>query len=450
MGWRNPLVVKKRGARRTGVQLVGHWSELLLSLSLVVVGATMLTLHICNVLLPEVRQSRKVQGFVKSECRVVETNIDHTTSPIGAPKYVLNVFASRIEEGKDLPPVWVVRSPADFSPSQSDAELLAKRYSKGSVHPCWYDPNNTKQIVLGRNFGWWPWPVALIPASLLAVGVWGIVASLMQVAASAERRSLVSVKAARLDPLRETPTESATLPAYDSEVDNPGIRFGHRLQVSGTARWRMMGLFFVSAVWNAVVAYFLYVASLQYLEGDPPWLAAGLVILLGLVGVWLAFHLVRELWQRRGIGPTQVEISDLPLHLGGTFHAYLLQQGRMTLGFLAVRLVLEEVANFEQGTNSRTSVHRAYVRELRKWKGLRVDPGQPFEAEFELEIPPDAMHSFRSEHNEVRWLIEVEGSTKHQQQTLRSFVVAVAPPSPTPSLADQLAGDLVEPTESPT
>jgi hypothetical protein len=280
---------------------------------------------------------------------------------------------------------------------------------------------------LRRTLRWWPWPVALIPFSLFAVGVWGIVASLMQVATSAERRSLVTAKAVRLDPLRESPAESATLTVPDHRDETRGTYYDHRLPAAGTAGWRMAGLMLVTAIWNVLLAYFIYVASLQYLRGDPPWLVLGLVVLLGLVGVWLAFNLIREFWERRGIGHTLLEISEHPLALGGEYRAYLSQTGHMKLRTLVVELVCEEVASYQQGTDSRTSVEVVYREELRKWRGLNVATGQPFEADITLWIPATAMHSFRSQHNEVRWMLVVRGETDRKQEVHRQYAMNVRP-----------------------
>lgn len=428
MGWRNSILVKKRGERRTGVALVGHWSEILLSLVLVIVGGTMLTLHVKNVLIPEMRYAREIRGFKPAQCRIVRTRIEYRTSPIGAPKYVLDVFASRIVDNQELVPVWMERGAADFSPSRSDTEILSERYPVGSIQACWYDPKNPERLRIGRRHSWWPWPVALIPASLLTVGLWGIVASLMQVSTSAERRSMVAVKALRFDPSRDAEGGlSATLPAYDSEIDIPGIRFAHRLPLADSGAWRMAGLFFASAVWNTLLAYFLYEISLRQLTDDSDWLALGLVVVLGMVGVWLAFQLVHELWERRGIGMTQLELAECPLHVGGRTEGYLLQQGQMKLQSLVLRLVMEETASYQQGTNAQTAVQRVYEKEIRRWRGLDVAYGLPFEADFSVEMPLTAMHSFRAPHNEVRWLLEVAGTTQRQQELLRRFPLAVLP-----------------------
>ncbi|MGI9457102.1 MAG: hypothetical protein ACR2NU_11120 [Aeoliella sp.] len=445
MPWRNLLFLKKRGARRTGTRTIGHWSELLLSLSLVIVGGGALALHVYRVMLPEWRASRELRGFEPGVCQITGTEVRPRDMPLAVAEFAVDIEASRITDEGLLPPVWIDLGFRGFTPTRVDAEHLARWYKVGEEHPCWYDPLDASRLYLRRPYRWWPLLVALMPASLFAVGVWGIVASLMQVATSAERRSLVAVKAARLDPLRDSPSESATLPALGEQSPGPGVRLAHRLPVASATAWRTLGLFFVCTIWNALLAYFGYVASGQFSRGDPPWLALGLVVLLGLVGVWLAFHLVRELWERRGIGVTQIEISDHPLALGGEYQAHLLQTGKMELRTLSVHLVSEEVASYQQGTDSRTLVETVYDQEIQSWRGLALVPGEPFEAQWSFSIPETAMHTFRSPHNEVQWLIIVQGITSRGQKLARRFPLSVPPPTTSPSRTELLAaGELAQ------
>ncbi len=400
-----------------------------MSVSLVLVGGATLLLHIFHVLLPDWRESRALRGFEPGVCQITDYQIHRRGNPLGVIEFGIELQASRIAEQGLLPPVWIERELGNFSPTRSDVDHMAQLYTPGTEHACWYDPDDNSRLVLRRTLRWWPWPVALIPLSLFSVGVWGIVASLMQVATSAERRSLVAVKAARLDPSRKSAAPSGTLVAVGNDDESRGVHYAHRLPVAGTAGWRMAGLMLVTAIWNVLLAYFVYVASLQYLRGNPPWLVLGLVVLLGLVGVWLAFNLIREFWERRGIGQTYLEISEHPLAIGGEYRVYLSQTGRMKLRKLTLELVCQEVASYQQGTDSRTSVESVYRDELRKWQGLSVDAGEPFEAEITIAIPANAMHSFRSQHNEIRWMLVVRGETDRQQEVLRQYNMNVRPAS---------------------
>lgn len=427
MAWRNPLFQKKRGGRSTGMRNVAHWSELFLSISLVIVGTVTLGLHISQVLLPDWRESRAPRGYEAGTCQVTELRVHEYSR--GILEYGIEVEAAVVTEDGLQEPVWIDRLLGEFSPTRGDALQMAEAYRPGTQHACWYDPADPTHLILRRQMRWWVWPVTLIPASLLAVGVFGIVASLMQVATSAERRSLVTVKAVRLDPLRESSSDSTMLPAIGLDDQSPGTHYPHRLPVIGTAGWRMAGLMMVTAIWNMLLAFFVYVASLEYLRGNQPWLALMLVVLLGVVGVWLAYNLISEFWHRRGIGQTHVELSDHPLAVGGEYHAYLMQTGRMEARTLLVELVCEESASYQQGTDSRTSTETVIRQELRKWRNLTIDPSQPFEVEFSFRIPTDAMHSFRSPHNEIRWMLIVRGETSRAQEILRQFVMNIRPAS---------------------
>ncbi len=445
MGWRNPFFQKKRGGRSTGMRNLAYWSELLLSVSLVVVGGATLLLHIFQVLVPDWRASRAPAGFEAGICEITEQREPRRDGPLGVIGSGLELQASRVtDDGKLLPPVWIKREVGSFSPTRTDVEDMAAIYAVGTDHACWFDPNNSSRLMLRRPLRWWPWPVALIPLSLFAVGVWGIIASLMQVVTSVERRSLVAGNARRLDPMRESSAESATLAEFSAADEEHGVRYPHRLPAIGTAGWRMAGLMLVTTIWNILLAYFVYVASLQMLRGDPAWLVLVLVVMLGLVGLWLAFNLIREFWERRGIGQTHLEISEHPLALGGQYAVFLSQTGRMKLRRLTAELVCEEAASYQQGTDLRTSVAVVHREELGKWIGIRVEMGQPFEMDFTFTVPAEAMHSFRSPHNEVRWMLVVEGETDRGQEVHRQYSMNVRP-AIKPGDGQQVA--FVEPSE---
>jgi hypothetical protein len=58
-------------------------------------------------------------------------------------------------------------------------------------------------------------------------------------------------------------------------------------------------------------------------------------------------------------------------------------------------------------------------------------PGARFEVRSTITIPAEAMHSFASEHNAVRWRLVVHGAPTRWPTFVRVFPVAVYPtPSP--------------------
>jgi hypothetical protein len=50
-----------------------------------------------------------------------------------------------------------------------------------------------------------------------------------------------------------------------------------------------------------------------------------------------------------------------------------------------------------------------------------------FEEQFDVEIPAECMHSFKADHNEVRWRLLVRGDIAGWPPFERSFPVVVIP-----------------------
>jgi hypothetical protein len=421
---RSQWVVKKRGVRSTTSSLLGYWSELLLSLCMVLVGGVALALHISQVLVPEWRRTSQLDELKPITCRVVDKRIEER-SILGGAEYAPSLKVEFIDPGTTHDPVWTTEGFALYSPHRDEAQQILNQYKVGDTLPCWYDPEDLDPVVLGRRFRWWPWPVALLPASLLAVGIWGIVATLLQVTTTAERRSLVSQRVQQLDPLSVSTSDSG-LDVSDS-FEHRGTRLAYRLPIDNAPNWRLVGMIFVNTLWNTLLIYFGYVATLSWMRGNPRWLASWLVLGLGAVGIWLAFRLVQELWATRQIGITQVEVSHHPLVPGQPVRVFLQQTGRGKLLSLSVELVCEEHAMFRQGTDSRQWVECVHHQLVSKWKRLDIEPGQPFDAEFTLKIASDAMHSFVAMHNQIRWWLVVKGAARRNRTFQRRFPIEVQP-----------------------
>ena len=72
-------------------------------------------------------------------------------------------------------------------------------------------------------------------------------------------------------------------------------------------------------------------------------------------------------------------------------------------------MICEEEAVFRQGTNARTESREVFRQSLYSAAAAVIRPGEPLEAECDLPIPAEAMHSFRGSHNQVQWKLIVRG-----------------------------------------
>ena len=94
---------------------------------------------------------------------------------------------------------------------------------------------------------------------------------------------------------------------------------------------------------------------------------------------------------------------------------------------MRVSLVCEETATYRQGTNSRTETQEVYRHELFCRQRFEIERGLPFETELEFSVPEGAMHSFKADHNEINWVLAVEGDLAGWPNYKRSFPVIVRP-----------------------
>ena len=90
-------------------------------------------------------------------------------------------------------------------------------------------------------------------------------------------------------------------------------------------------------------------------------------------------------------------------------------------------LELVEQATFRQGTDARTESLVVWRRQFDAWSDVALLPGARFEVRSTITIPSDAMHSFASEHNAVRWRLVVHGVPARWPAFLRVFPLAVYP-----------------------
>jgi hypothetical protein len=334
-----------------------------------------------------------------------------------------------IEDGEEVTPQWSYDGTGEYSPNRDDAQRTLERYEIGETYPCWIDPADSSRILLGREYRWWPWLVVLIPASLTIFGAVGSARTLRHWNSSSEWQAITQQMSSLDIRALQAPSRPVldAVPSVDRVVDSPGIRLAYRLPIDGSPNWRLAAMGAVCLCWNTLVVVFLQQLVEQYMGGTANWLIAAIVVPFAITGVWLLVLLVREAWNVVGIGTTNLEVSQHPLHPGGKCDLFLIQSGQMYLRQLSVWLLCEEHAVYQEGTDTRDWVETVYRESVFSERKIRIEHGQPFETQFAVEIPTESMHSFRSVHNEVRWLLEVRGVPQRWPEFQRRFPIYVYP-----------------------
>ena len=277
------------------------------------------------------------------------------------------------------------------------------------------------------GFGFWL--MVLVLSSFIVLGGGGVILTVFQVGASAERRSALARKAAELD-LRGSTDSSRRHPNIPSDANltnSPGVKLRYRLPVVQSAAWRLVFATAFCLIWNGSAAVLLVFTVNSFLDDRPEWFLRIFTVPFLAIGGWAIYDFVRQMLIHTGIGPINVEIAEHPLYPGETHDVYLSQGGSLSMKTLLLSLVCEEMATYRQGTNIRTETKTVFDRQIFRKTGFRIEPGIPFEHQCSLEIPVDAMHSFKSEHNAINWKLVVRGEAESWPPYERGFPIIVHP-----------------------
>ncbi len=429
---RFPLLLKKRGRRRTGSPLWALVGESLYYAMFVAAGAIGLWWSLSDVLLPEWRLARRAQGFIETTCTVQGKRVAARPG-LAEEEFCPELEVEFVPKNGDPVRVWTRHGVGRDTPSDQEAAAELQRFTLGGRLDCWYDPEDPEEVLLSVRRRWWPWLVLSIPISLAVIGGTGLVRTLVWSQTSPERRSAQVAAGLGLSPLdtsRPRPTIASGLPSIETLADSPGVERLHRLPVDGASGWRVIGMGTLCLVWNVLVALFAYQIGVGYLSVVVRSFVAVLIAApLAVIGWRMTMSTWRETRGVGGAGSTRVEIDRFPLVLGETAQATLLQFGPARLRALEVHLVCDEIATFRQGTDSRTATAEVLRQSLLAEKRIEAPAGETLRRAFAVPTPAVGPHSFVSPNNEIRWSIEVAITPAGRPEVRRRFPLCVHPPA---------------------
>ena len=421
---------KKRGNRRTGSQALGSAGEALFFAAFLFIGCVGVALVFATLVVPEWQVNYE---FVENTCVVLDKDIKETQGEDGT--LYRPVIQIKYEVKGAVHQIWTydIHSLREtYSSGRAGKEAILDRFTAGEEYPCWHNPANPEEAVLERGYSWWAWLILIVPVSFILVGGGGLVYGMFRWGKSAERRAAIARRAANLDPFDvngRAATDFPNVPKGTDIINSPGTTLAFRLPVGTSPAWAVLAALLVCLFWNGIVSVFVVVAVNGHMDGDPDWFLTLFIIPFVLVGIALIFFFFRQLLVSTGVGPTLVEISAHPLRIGGRYRLFCSQHGRLKMNSLEVLMVCEEEATYRQGTDTRTETQRICQQRLFRREGFEIRRGLPFAAECDVEIPAGAMHSFKSDHNEVNWKLIVKGDVAGWPDYERSFPVIVHPTS---------------------
>jgi hypothetical protein len=277
------------------------------------------------------------------------------------------------------------------------------------------------------------WLVIIVLISFLVIGGSGVSFTVFRVGTSVERRSSLAKRAAGMEIISEAMPSAKEFPNVprDANITNsPGVQLQYRLPMAHSPAWRLAAVTTFCVVWNAISTILLSKTTQAQFTGERSFFLTIFTIPFVAIGLWAIYQFFCQLWQQTSIGPTSVEISSHPLVPNGKYEFYLSQAGHMTLNHYQVRLACEELASYNQGTDTRTESRFVYEKCLFEDADFMIKPGEPFVHECELRIPADAIHSFQANNNRIQWRLIVTGNADDWPPFERQFPIVVYPQLP--------------------
>ncbi len=422
---------KKRGHRRTGSREWGVIGDGVFHATLLLAGLCFGGLLVSGVAAPEWRinhEFRETTGTILAKGLAKTTMADPPATVITHWRPCLLV---RYSVNGVVHESW---SQGPTATTTSDREVALRRlagWTLGDETVCWYDPAAPKTVVLQRGYNWWLWLLSLLlPGALVLIGGTGLVRVLRAWGKSEEHRAASAGITELLDPLAQPALAAPgypAVPACDDLVNSPGTVLRYRLPIESPESWTLVGFGLFALLWNAVVVVLAVGAGLDLLGGRIDWWLFALLVPFVGVGIAGVTLFIRSLVFATAVGPTQLEISDHPLLPGGRYDVFLAQGGTGTFQTLTLSLELEEQATFRQGTDTRTEQLVVWNQPVAAFHDVGAAPHSRFETRAIVDLPADAMHSFTSAHNAVRWRLVVRGSPERWPEFCRTFPVVVFP-----------------------
>ena len=420
-----PLYVKKRGHRRTGSARAGWLGEAIFSTSLALLGGLGVAALLSWWIVPNWQANH---DYVANTCVVLDKRVAERETVPGTIEYRPEVFIEYTADGQPYRH-WAYGATREHQSDRAGPEQALEGFAVGERYPCWHAADDPRRVVLVRDVRWWLWLWLLIPGSLMAIGLGGLVWTMLHWHTSAERRLALVNRVPPLDPLSDerSPATLPAVPRIEHHTNSPGTHLAFRLPQSAAAGWRLCIWGVICAVCNLLALVFGGLAIRGHVAGAADWWLDLFALGLAAAGAWLLARLLRQLLVTTGFGPTVIEISEYPLEPGRTYDLRVSQAGRLSVHRFELRLVCRETVSYRQGTDVRMEVHTVFDAGVLSGEDVTIEAHEPWVHDAKLSIPRYAMHSFHSASNEIQWGLVATGEAIGFEPFERTFPLVVHP-----------------------
>ncbi|MGL4593919.1 MAG: hypothetical protein ACRCUY_04230 [Thermoguttaceae bacterium] len=353
------------------------------------------------------------QEFTQIRGRVLDTRIVEKQTDFGLFYHPEVLIEYVVDES-----VWNVwtfdlqslKSPDKLVASKIEAQSLLQSFRIGNEIGCWVRLDQPDQVVLQKAVSIWGWFFLLLSFSLIIIGAVGL-SQTFHLTVSSPELTLSKNKKSMILPFMENEKGGIScIPDSRLINESPGTHLAFRLPLGNQPIFPLTGIILFTIAWNCV-AWSIFLHGFWNFSFDEPPFDHLIGLLLRLlfcgIGIILVGHVIVQLHETFRLGPTLLEISDHPILPGRRYRLLLHQTGAQSFRSLIVNVVCEEITRFRQGTDTVTSRKDVFRQTLFTRIDFVTTFDLPLHEEFFLHLPWEAIHSFRQEHNEIVWKIEM-------------------------------------------
>ena len=398
--------------------------------TLFVIGSVFCTVHFYTWVLPNWNFHR---DFEQVLCSVVDTKIVE----LRKEDTILYRPEIQIEYSfrDSLHTIWtyeqatlVADQPLGYDSDAKAVKAIVDSYSTGKPALCWVKVNEPTYSILYRPPQVWGWFFLLMMLLIAGAGVAGVWLAIVRRRFSKEH--LVG-KLPRGLPFLGTTLKHKPFPTIPDPAainDSPGAYLAYRLPTSQMSVIRVIGSILLCVFWNVIAWSVLFFVFLGNAENPSSILSRVLAVLFFLLGLGMIVWVINQAMIAFGLGATLLELSDHPIVPGRSYRLHLMQLGAFRVTDYSITIVCEEVARFRQGTDTITSFKEVFRKTLFHKMNFETHQDTPLVEEMRFSLPYGAMHSFFTEHNEIRWKINVQADIAHWPNLNRDCPIIVRPP----------------------
>lgn len=155
-----------------------------------------------------------------------------------------------------------------------------------------------------------------------------------------------------------------------------------------------------------------------------------MLVSLVFVAVGLGFlaYALLTYYSRYRVGRPDFRLSQTTLRVGDSFSFSISHTfpREMEITSMSTKLIFRERATYQQGTDTRTVTHEHVVKSYEE-PGGQFRAGQLYAKAYELQVPPEAMHSLKVRRNELTWVLKFEAVIPKLPNFLEEFELTVLP-----------------------